>query len=272
MSETSTGEFIVLALVLLFPCMGRLEAQPPRGTAIIPSMPEVPGRRILFGLDSGTSTGKDALASFLGPQDTQAPPSQRPTPEPAKVPAPASDPPALPAPEAVLVLHSPLAVAKTDGQLGWLGPESRYKTRQGISKLHLGVDFQAAYREPVYAMADGEVVYRRTDVTNFGGDALPGGALVIKHLSPEGKTFYALYGHLEKPTRVEAVTAGQVIGRVGHYYFVSGGQLVDKPHLHIGVYVGGTPPSNPFLAFIDPAARHSRWVDPLTLISGAKRE
>ncbi|GEM_PF-4660432 len=205
--------------------------------------------------------------------------SQKPIQEPATVP-PHRTPPAntevIPTARAsaleVSLVHSPLAVAKTDGQLGWLASEPKYKTAQGTPRRHLGVDFKARYREPVYAMADGEVVYRRTDVTNFGGDGMPGGAVVIKHRLPEGKTFYALYGHLEQPTRAEKVAAGQVIGRIGHYYLVSSGQLLDKPCLHIGVFVGQAPPSNPFLAFIDPAAPHSRWVDPLTLISGAKRE
>lgn len=205
-------------------------------------------------------------------QNAQAPPSQRSAPEPPKVRASVPDPPAVPAAEAVLVLHSPLAVAKTDGQLGWLAPEPKYKTAQGTPKRHLGVDFKARYREPVYAMADGEVVYRRTDVTNFGGDGMPGGALVIKHRLPEGKTIHALYGHLEQPIRAHAVTAGQVIGRVGHFYLVSGVELVDRPCVHIGIFMGEKSPSNPFLAFIDPATRNSRWVDPLALISGAKRE
>ena len=218
-----------------------------------------------------------AASSGFIPKDSRAAVSQQLTPDPAKVP-PQRNPPAnseaiptgLPSAVETSLLRFPLAVSNPAKQLGWLAPEARYKTPRGIPKLHVGVDFKARYREPVYAMADGEVVYRRTDVTNFGGDGMPGGALVIKHRLPEGKTFYALYGYLERPTRAEKVAAGQVIGRVGHFYLVSGGELVDKPRLHIGIFVGETPPSNPFLTFIDPASNHSRWVDPMTLLAGAK--
>lgn len=66
-------------------------------------------------------------------------------------------------------------VSFTASRLGWLAPEARCKPLQGIPKIHLGVDFKAAYGEAVHAMADGQVVCRRTDVTNFGGDGgVPG--------------------------------------------------------------------------------------------------
>src|SRR5712692_4332360 len=181
-----------------------------------------------------TRTPINPSSSGFIPKVSQAAVSPQPTPNPANVPPqrtpPANTeaiPPAPPSAVEASPLRSPLAATNTAEQLGWLAAEARYKTARGTPKRHLGVDFEARYRDPVYAMADGEVVYRRTDVTNFGGDGMPGGALVIKHRLPEGKTFYALYGHLEQPTRAHAVTAGQVIGRVGHFYLVSSGELVD---------------------------------------------
>ena len=184
---------------------------------------------------------------------------------------PPAQPASLSAPPSAPLLRFPLTVANTAGQLGWLARDARYKTPRGSPKLHLGVDFGAVYRQPVYAIADGEVVFRRNDVINFGGDALPGGALLIKHRSPDGTTFYALYAHLERPTRAHAVTAGQVIGSVGHFYLVSGGEFEDRPRLHVGIYMGGKPPSNPFLTFIDPAAPRSHWVDPMTLLAATNQ-
>lgn len=184
--------------------------------------------------------------------------------------AKSSGPSAPPSAVKAVFLRSPLAVTHTPVQLGWLAPDPKYKTARGATKLHLGVDFEARYGEPVFAIADGEVVGRRTDVTNFGGDAMPGGAIVIRHRLPKGKTIYALYGHLEQPTRADAVTAGQVIGRVGHFYHVSGGELVDRPCLHLGIFVGAAPPLDPYLTFIDPALHHSQWVNPLTLLSETK--
>jgi hypothetical protein len=132
---------------------------------------------------------------------------------------------------------------------------ARYK-----DKCHLANDYHVREGTPVYAVNEGVVQTARTDVSNYGGDtpSRPGGAVIIKHKTSDGKIFYALYGHLQN-IQVKAgdkVIPGEHIGDVGKYY----SKNTNLPHLHFGIntqqasFAGYTPTKEckNYLGFIDP--------------------
>jgi len=100
-------------------------------------------------------------------------------------------------------------------------------------EYHTGIDIEAHYGAPVYATAEGIVVYA-------GWYSDYGRAIIIKH--PSG--YKTLYGHLSK-IKVkygQKVKAGEIIGYVGSTGRSTG------PHLHYEVRLG------------------SKYVDPLKFI------
>ncbi len=97
-----------------------------------------------------------------------------------------------------------------------------------------------AYREPVLAAGDGEVVYMRNNVPeNVPGQAMPatpgGNAIVIRHDDEQ----YTYYAHMTpsgmKVGVGDSVSAGDVIGEVGN----SGDSI--EPHLHFHAMSGPDP-------------------------------
>ena len=97
-----------------------------------------------------------------------------------------------------------------------------------------------AYREPVLAAGDGEVVYMRNSVPeNVPGQAMPatpgGNAIVIRHDDDQ----YTYYAHMTpsgmKVGVGDSVSAGDVIGEVGN----SGDSV--EPHLHFHAMSGPDP-------------------------------
>lgn len=102
-------------------------------------------------------------------------------------------------------------------------------------KWHCGVDWAAPVGTPVYAVADGVVMKishlgwsenedSETARTNF--------AYLIEHRLADGKSFFAVYGHLKRPWELEAgqrVKAGQLIGFVGPWK--------KAPHLHFAIFM-----------------------------------
>jgi len=95
-------------------------------------------------------------------------------------------------------------------------------------RAHLGVDFGGKTGTPVYASADGRVVY----AGRLGGY---GNVIKIKHRDG----FLTLYAHLHKfrrgIRRGKYVKKGQVIGYIGSTGMSTG------PHLHFGLYRNGRP-------------------------------
>ena len=95
-------------------------------------------------------------------------------------------------------------------------------------RAHLGVDFGGKTGTPVYAAADGRVVY----AGRLGGY---GNVIKIKHRDG----FLTLYAHLHKfrrgIRRGKYVKKGQVIGYIGSTGMSTG------PHLHFGLYRNGRP-------------------------------
>lgn len=105
-----------------------------------------------------------------------------------------------------------------------------------VRRPHLGVDYAAATGTPVWAVADGEVVF----IGRAGG---LGRTVKVRHRN--GYTTY--YGHLSRPARGlrvgQRVQQKQVVGYVGSSGLATG------PHLHFTL------------------KRHGRYVNPATLDS-----
>jgi len=95
-------------------------------------------------------------------------------------------------------------------------------------RAHLGVDFGGRTGTPIYAAADGRII--------FAG-RLGGYGNVIKIRHREG--FMTLYAHMHKfrrgMKRGKYVKKGQVIGYIGSTGMSTG------PHLHFGLYKNGRP-------------------------------
>lgn len=115
-----------------------------------------------------------------------------------------------------------LPVAKgvpTTSEYGW-----RTHPITGQRKFHGGLDFGAAYGQPIYAAAPG--------VVTFAGEKGGYGNVVeVKHSKRES----TLYGHASKlmVSVGQKVTQGQVIALVGSTGFSTG------PHLHFEVHING---------------------------------
>ncbi len=105
-----------------------------------------------------------------------------------------------------------------------------------VLKMHKGIDYGCMIGTPVYATADGIVVFS-------GYDPITGQYIKIEH----GYGYTTLYGHLSRRLVVEGekVHKGQLIGYVGN----SGRS--EGPHLHYEVRVYGTH-VNPVLFIPDP--------------------
>lgn len=89
---------------------------------------------------------------------------------------------------------------------------------------HTGSDMMASVNTPVYAIADGEIVYQSSLGWGSGNSAL----LVEHRLYGGSDNFRAIYGHIIAEKSVgSSVKAGERIGRIGQY---SGGN-----HLHFGI-------------------------------------
>jgi hypothetical protein len=134
----------------------------------------------------------------------------------------------------------------------------------GIPSIHLGQDFEGNTGDQVYAIADGNVVESRTNVGGFGPLGTQGGALVALFTTSDGLQFKALYGHINNPHTVGAVTTGEVLGNLNDY---------DPSHLHFGIHPGTDYPSdeNPWRGFIRETEYSTAndmygWVDPIEFL------
>ena len=100
---------------------------------------------------------------------------------------------------------------------------------KGVRDIHIGIDISAPIGTPIRAFADGKILM-------FNYNAEPGdyGAVVITEHDHDGRTLYALWGHLqmrsiENKTVGQSFRAGDVIAWVGDT-FENGGW--PNPHLH----------------------------------------
>ena len=108
--------------------------------------------------------------------------------------------------------------------VGWL------QVNGGNGQYHLAIDFDKNVGDPIYAIADGEVVDTRTQ---YVGGQNEGGALVIKHQLSNGDDFTALYGHITiGKSKGDQVKAGEQIGTIADCMT----QWGNLPHLHFEIH------------------------------------
>lgn len=134
-------------------------------------------------------------------------------------------------------------------------------TQNGARDPHHGVDLSSAFGTPVYATADGEVIFAGSDAENAIAQWMNfyGNAVVLQHELPGiSEPVYTLYGHLSKVDAVmgETVSAGDEIGEVG----ASGVAL--GSHLHLEVRLG----ANDYASTRNPEL----WMAPAPPGSGAE--
>lgn len=81
--------------------------------------------------------------------------------------------------------------------------------------IHMGIDFWAPAGETVFAALDGMVAY----TANHAEDGNYGATVVLKHAF-QGRTLFALYGHLSRQSLahvrdIETIQAGATVGWLG---------------------------------------------------------
>lgn len=121
------------------------------------------------------------------------------------------------------------------GYKGWLEPYNVLMNGVPISAIHVGKDFDGNQGEPVYAVADGVVVEQNADLTGYGPNGGPGGALIAQFKTSDGSVFRAVYGHIDNPHELGPIYAGDVLGNINSY---------NPSHLHFGVHLGDDAPSD----------------------------
>jgi lipoprotein NlpD len=148
----------------------------------------------------------------------QAMPGTTPEPTLARAPTPAPTPAAPPAP----------ARAPTPGGkvTAWRWPSSGSITRGYSSSVHKGIDIGGNRGEPIYAVADGTVVYAGTGIVGFGE------LVIIKH----NDIYISAYGHNDRLL----VKENDVVG-VGQVIAEKGSSGTDTVKLHFEIRKEGKP-------------------------------
>lgn len=136
------------------------------------------------------------------PQPIPRPSIGQPLPPPTPLPAPGTRSATAPSPAAL-----PAAAPPSAGRWQW---PVQGRTVRAYSSAHggnKGVDLAAARGAPVWATADGTVVYVGDGLKQYGN------LVIIKH----GEEYLSAYGHLDAPLVAEGapVRKGQPIARVG---------------------------------------------------------
>ena len=132
----------------------------------------------------------------------------------------------------------PTGTSSIGNYLGYNKSNPYYNNRR-----HLAQDIDADEGDPVYAIADGVVLYVRNDVGGYGGlkncrpnhaDSIPGAGVIIQHTAlggENGQEFITLYAHLKNVHVGSTVKAGEKIGEIRNY--TACGSRMD--HLHFGI-------------------------------------
>ncbi len=160
------------------------------------------------------------LIGASAPAATQCAPAPAPAPPPTTAPAPTGAVVALEA----RPVQPPCTFTDTWG------------AARDAGRVHEGTDIMAAESQQLYAVTSGVITKLYSAETN----AKTGNGLI---LTTADKTYY-FYGHLSAlaPGLAvgAAVTAGQLVGYVGH----TGNTTVS--HLHLEIHPGGGDPINPY--------------------------
>lgn len=150
----------------------------------------------------------------VAPAPAPAPPAQSPTVAVAPTPAPtvAARPTRAPTPGAKVT--------------SWRWPSNGSVTRRYSSSVHKGIDIGGGRGDPVYAVADGTVVYAGTGIVGFGE------LIILKH----NDIYISAYGHNSRLL----VREGDVVG-VGQIIAEKGNSGTDTVKLHFEIRKEGKP-------------------------------
>jgi murein DD-endopeptidase MepM/ murein hydrolase activator NlpD len=127
-----------------------------------------------------------------------------------------------------------------------IGKTCRMLGKNWTTAAHYGIDLACKHPDPIYAIADGEVIKAcagakgsciKTKCRNGPPCGSNGNHVYIKHTTPHssGKMIYTVNKHLTQVSvrKGQKVTAGEVIGTCGNTGYSAGS------HLHFEVHLGG---------------------------------
>ena len=154
----------------------------------------------------------------------------------------------------------PTGTSQIDDYAGWLSDGCSWSGNHSYyeNEFHIGKDIAASEGDPVYAIADGRVLY-----VSSNGWGLNNIALLVVHSLSDGSSFTAVYGHIRSDLKQgDPVEAGKPFARVGPWR--------DGSHLHFGIHPGTSikapygrmpcPPQGPITDYND-------FVDPIKWIT-----
>jgi len=130
--------------------------------------------------------------------------------------------------------------------------------------IHTGADIPAGWYEPIYAMADGQVVAKFT-----GEEGYRGLQIVLRHTPAETGLpvwVYTLYSHFDKMPELkigDRIRMGDYLGPNGKTGVPVKGR---EPHLHLTIYYSTSPQYAVTPNFIFPMKVH--FTDPVALFRG----
>jgi murein DD-endopeptidase MepM/ murein hydrolase activator NlpD len=144
---------------------------------------------------------------------------------------------------------------------------------------HCGFDIEGEQGDPVFAIADGDVVLISENGWSSSNESPENFAYLICHTLSNGQKFVAVYGHVRRPWTLNVgdhVCAGNEIGCLGP---LQAGQM-GGPHLHFGVYQDRNEPDScnypsifgrqklprPDAEFVDGVLAYGNWFDPISFI------
>ncbi len=108
---------------------------------------------------------------------------------------------------------------------GWLSSGCSGNTSYDEGKFHIGEDIKATLNDPVYAIADGTVIWISENGWGEGNKAV-----LVDHQLDDKTHFIAIYGHVIPKVGIhQKVTGGEVIATIGSY---------SPTHLHFGILPG----------------------------------
>ncbi len=146
-----------------------------------------------------------APAAASGPEPAATSPAQVDAPVVAPVVAVAQAPAPAPTPaQAASPAKAPTPGARVSA---WRWPASGPVTRGYSSSVHKGIDIAGNRGDPIYAVADGTVVYAGTGIVGFGE------LVIVKH----NEIYISAYGHNDRllVRENDVVGAGQIIAEKG---------------------------------------------------------
>ena len=175
-------------------------ASAPTGATVAPTLPDQV---------SAPAPTVAAVAPTPADQVSAAAPPVAPGEVAAPVPVVAIAPAPAPTPAPAPARAAPPAKAPTPGArvTAWRWPASGPVTRGYSPSVHKGIDIAGNRGDPVYAVADGTVVYAGTGIVGFGE------LVIVKH----NDIYISAYGHNDRllVRENDVVGAGQIIAEKG---------------------------------------------------------